>query len=135
MMLFYLFGVHAIGANGVIDFVLYNLPLGIEKSNWPMYILVGLIMAVLYFLLFRFLILKFDLKPPVARAMKPKPGCIPKPITKEKPPPPHRQLRVTASARSSSPGWGANKISRWWTTAIPACGSGFAISQPSMSSS
>lgn len=64
MMLFYLFGVHAIGANGVIDFVLYNLPLGIEKSNWPMYILVGLMMAALYFLLFRFLILKFDLKTP-----------------------------------------------------------------------
>jgi len=64
MMLFSLLGVHAIGANGLIDFVLYNLPLGIEKSNWPMYILVWLIMSVLYFVIFRFMILHFDMKTP-----------------------------------------------------------------------
>lgn len=64
MMLFYLLGVHAIGANGIIDFVLYNLPLGTEKSNWPMYIVVGLIMSVLYFVVFRFLIRRFDMKTP-----------------------------------------------------------------------
>ncbi|VTP74377.1 EIICBA-Glc [Leclercia adecarboxylata] len=64
MMLFYLLGVHAIGANGIIDFILYNLPLGTEKSNWPMYILVGLIMFVLYFVVFRFLILHFRMKTP-----------------------------------------------------------------------
>ncbi|MGY5955890.1 PTS system IIB component, Glc family /PTS system IIC component, Glc family [Kosakonia sp. BK9b] len=64
MMLFSLFGVHAIGANGIIDFVLYNLPLGTEKSNWPMYIVVGLIMFALYFFIFRFLILRFDMKTP-----------------------------------------------------------------------
>lgn len=64
MMLFSLLGVHAIGANGIIDFVLYNLPLGTEKSNWPMYILVGLIMFALYFFIFRFLILHFRMKTP-----------------------------------------------------------------------
>ncbi len=64
MMLFYLLDVHAIGANGVIDFILYNLPLGTEKSNWPMYIVVGLIMSCLYFVIFRYLILKLDLKTP-----------------------------------------------------------------------
>lgn len=64
MMLFYLLGVHAIGANGAIDFILYNLPLGIAKSDWPMYIVVGLIMAALYFTIFRFLILRFDMKTP-----------------------------------------------------------------------
>ncbi|WP_391529064.1 PTS transporter subunit EIIC [Photorhabdus akhurstii] len=63
-MLFYLLGVHAIGANGIIDFILYNLPLGTEKSNWPMYIAVGLIMSVIYFFAFRFLILHYDLKTP-----------------------------------------------------------------------
>ena len=41
MMLLNVFGVHAIGANGIIDFLLYNLPLGTTKSNWPMFILVG----------------------------------------------------------------------------------------------
>ncbi len=64
MMLFYLLGVHAIGANGIIDFILYNLPLGTEKSNWPMYILVGLIMSAVYFVVFRFLIRRFDMKTP-----------------------------------------------------------------------
>jgi PTS system maltose and glucose-specific IIC component len=64
MMLFSLFGVHAIGANGIIDFILYNLPLGTEKSNWPMYLLVGLIMFALYFVTFRFLILRFNMKTP-----------------------------------------------------------------------
>lgn len=64
MMLFSLFGVHAIGANGIIDIILYNLPLGTEKSNWPMYIVVGLIMFALYFVVFRFLILRFNMKTP-----------------------------------------------------------------------
>ncbi|QRN33236.1 PTS transporter subunit EIIC [Pectobacterium brasiliense] len=64
MMLFSIMGVHAIGANGVIDFLLYNLPLGIEKSNWPMYIAVGLTMSVIYFFVFRFLILYFDMPTP-----------------------------------------------------------------------
>ncbi|MDU2945696.1 UNVERIFIED_ORG: PTS system IIB component (Glc family) /PTS system IIC component (Glc family) [Citrobacter freundii] len=64
MMLFSLLDVHAIGANGVIDFILYNLPLGIEKANWPMYIAVGMMMFVLYFVIFRFLIRYFDMKTP-----------------------------------------------------------------------
>uniref|UniRef100_UPI0035712810 PTS transporter subunit EIIC n=1 Tax=Cronobacter turicensis TaxID=413502 RepID=UPI0035712810 len=64
MMLFYLLDVHAIGANGIIDFILYNLPLGTTKSNWPMYLLVGLIMATLYFTVFRLLILRFNMKTP-----------------------------------------------------------------------
>ncbi|MGG0736247.1 PTS transporter subunit EIIC [Niallia taxi] len=64
MMLLSIFGVHAIGANGFIDFLLYNLPLGTTKSNWPMFIVVGLLMAALYFIIFRFLILKLNLKTP-----------------------------------------------------------------------
>jgi len=64
MVLFSLFGVHAIGANGFIDFILYNLPLGTEKSNWPMYILVGLIMFGLYFITFRLLIVQLNMKTP-----------------------------------------------------------------------
>ena len=33
-----IFGSRAIGPNGFIDFLLYNLPLGIEKTRWPIYI-------------------------------------------------------------------------------------------------
>ena len=64
MMLLSLFGVHAVGANGVIDFLLYNLPLGTDKSNWPMFILVGLLMFAIYFVVFRFVILRMNLKTP-----------------------------------------------------------------------
>ncbi|MGG4322524.1 PTS transporter subunit EIIC [Bacillus sonorensis] len=64
MMLLSIFDVHAIGANGIIDFLLYNLPLGTTKSNWPMFIVVGLIMFALYFVTFRFLIVKLNLKTP-----------------------------------------------------------------------
>lgn len=64
MMLFSLFGVHAIGANGIIDFILYNLPLGTDKSNWPMYLVVGFIMFALYFVVFRFLIVHLNMKTP-----------------------------------------------------------------------
>ncbi len=57
-----LLGCRAIGPNGFIDFLLYNLPLGVEKTRWPIYILVGVIYFVLYYVVFRFLIVRLDLK-------------------------------------------------------------------------
>ena len=57
-----LFDVRAIGPNGMIDFLLFNLPLGIEKTSWPMYIVVGLMFFVAYYVIFRFLITKFKFK-------------------------------------------------------------------------
>jgi PTS system maltose and glucose-specific IIC component len=57
-----LLNVRAIGPNGFIDFLLYNVPLGIERTGWPMYILVGLIYFGLYYAIFRFLITKFNFK-------------------------------------------------------------------------
>ena len=54
--------VRAIGPNGFIDFLLYNIPLGIEKTGWPMFILVGLIQFAVYYVIFRFLIVKLRLK-------------------------------------------------------------------------
>lgn len=59
-----LFGVRAIGPNGLIDFLLYNLPLGIEKTGWPMYILVGIGQFIIYYLIFKFVIAKFKLNTP-----------------------------------------------------------------------
>lgn len=57
-----IFGSRAIGPNGFIDFLLYNLPLGIEKTRWPIYIAVGIVFFFLYYALFRFLITKMNLK-------------------------------------------------------------------------
>lgn len=59
-----IFGVRAIGPNGLIDFLLYNLPLGIEKTGWPMYMLIGVADFIIYYLIFRVLITKFKLKTP-----------------------------------------------------------------------
>lgn len=62
MVVLNVFGSRAIGPNGFIDFLLYNLPLGIEKTRWPVYIMVGLVFFVLYYVIFRFLITKLNLK-------------------------------------------------------------------------
>lgn len=62
MVVLNLFGVRAIGPNGFIDFLLMNVPLGVEKTGWPMYIVVGLIFFVLYFVIFKVLITTLKLK-------------------------------------------------------------------------
>lgn len=62
MVVLNLFNVRAIGPNGFIDFLIYNVPLGIEKTGWPMYIVVGLIFFVLYYVIFRIVITQFKLK-------------------------------------------------------------------------
>jgi PTS system maltose and glucose-specific IIC component len=59
-----IFNVRAIGPNGLIDFLLYNLPLGIAKTSWPMYIVIGLVQFAVYYVIFRFLIVKLKLKTP-----------------------------------------------------------------------
>lgn len=64
MVVLNILGITAIGPNGFIDFLLYNLPLGIEKTGWPMFILVGLGQFLLYYVIFRFIIVKFKLKTP-----------------------------------------------------------------------
>lgn len=61
MVVLNLLNVRAIGPNGFIDFLLYNVPLGFEKTRWPFYILVGLLFFVLYYVIFRFAITKFNL--------------------------------------------------------------------------
>ncbi|MCM3694261.1 PTS transporter subunit EIIC [Neobacillus niacini] len=62
MVAYHLLDVRAIGPNGMIDFLLFNVPLGIEKTHWPMYIVVGLFSFAAYYLVFRFLIVKFNFK-------------------------------------------------------------------------
>lgn len=62
MVVLNVLSVRAIGPNGFIDFLLYNLPLGIGKTKWPMYIVVGLLFFVIYYVIFRLLITKFKFK-------------------------------------------------------------------------
>ena len=51
-------------SGGIINILVSNLVLGVEKTNWPMMILLGVINAALYFFLFRFLIKKLNLHTP-----------------------------------------------------------------------
>lgn len=62
MVVLNLFSVRAIGPNGFIDFLLYNVPLGIAKTSWPMYIAVGLMFFIAYYVIFRILITRLNLK-------------------------------------------------------------------------
>lgn len=62
MVVLNLLSVRAIGPNGFIDFLLYNVPLGAGRTNWPMFILVGLVFFAVYYVTFRFLITKFQFK-------------------------------------------------------------------------
>ncbi|WP_124065353.1 PTS transporter subunit EIIC [Clostridium sp. E02] len=62
MVVLNILNVRAIGPNGFLDFLLYNVPLGIHKTGWPMYILTGLGFFVIYYVVFRVLITKLNLK-------------------------------------------------------------------------
>ncbi|MDF2504043.1 PTS transporter subunit EIIC [Clostridium sp.] len=57
-------GVRTYGAGGIIDFLAYNLPAGIGRTKWPIYIAVGLVELVVYYFVFKFVIEKFNLKTP-----------------------------------------------------------------------
>ncbi|MGG5317875.1 PTS transporter subunit EIIC [Enterococcus sp. AZ072] len=62
MVVLNIFGSRAIGPNGFVDFLLYNLPLGVEKTRWPIYIAVGIAFFFIYYFTFRLLITKLNLK-------------------------------------------------------------------------
>ncbi|GIM30597.1 PTS system, glucose/glucoside family, IIBC component [Clostridium polyendosporum] len=59
-----LLGARTYGPGGLIDFVAYNLPAGIGRTRWPIFIAVGLVQLPTYFFIFRFLIQKLNLKTP-----------------------------------------------------------------------
>ena len=63
-MIVYLIGVRVCATNGIIDFLVLNLPAGIGRTHWPLYVLVGLVEIVVMYLVFRFLIVKMNLKTP-----------------------------------------------------------------------
>lgn len=51
-------------SGGLIDFTLFGIMQGNEKTRWIYTVLIGIGYFVVYFLLFRFLIIKMDLKTP-----------------------------------------------------------------------
>lgn len=63
-MVVYLLNVRVCATNGIIDFLVLNLPAGIGRTHWPLYVVVGLVEIVVVFLVFKFLIEKLNLKTP-----------------------------------------------------------------------
>ncbi|WP_367569454.1 PTS transporter subunit EIIC [Lacrimispora sp.] len=60
----YLLNVTSCTMGSIIDVFLYNVPAGVAKTNWPMFLLVGVVLMVLYYFVFSWYILKFDVKTP-----------------------------------------------------------------------
>lgn len=63
-MIVYVLNVRVCATNGILDFLVINLPAGIGKTHWPIYILVGLVEIVVIFVVFKFMIEKMNLKTP-----------------------------------------------------------------------
>lgn len=62
--LLYTFNITCVTAGGIFETLLYNVPAGVAKTGWPYFILLGLVQLVVYFVVFRWFILKFDVKVP-----------------------------------------------------------------------
>lgn len=58
------FSVTSFCGGNLLAGLLSNMAQGVEKTNWPMMVVLGLSQIVLYFVLFSFLIKKLDLKTP-----------------------------------------------------------------------
>lgn len=57
-------GVRAFGAGGLIEFLTFSLPAGIGRTRWPLFVGIGLVQLATYYVVFTFLIKKFNLKTP-----------------------------------------------------------------------
>lgn len=60
----FMLGIHVSATNGIIDFFVLNLPGGIGRTQWPLFILLGLIEIVVMYVVFKFVIEKMNLKTP-----------------------------------------------------------------------
>ncbi len=60
----YLLNVTSCTMGSIIDVFLYNVPAGVTKTNWPMFILIGAVLLILYYVIFQWYIMKFDVKTP-----------------------------------------------------------------------
>lgn len=64
IVLLKIFSVTAMTSGGIINIFLMNIVMGVEKTNWPMLIVLGILMILVYFIVFTFLIKKFNMHTP-----------------------------------------------------------------------
>lgn len=62
--LLYVFQITCCSAGGIFETLLYNVPAGVAKTGWPWFILLGLLQMVVYYVVFKWFIQKFDVKIP-----------------------------------------------------------------------
>ncbi len=62
--LLYFFKITCVTAGGIFETLLYNVPAGIDKTGWPWFVLLGLVQMATYYFVFKWFILKFDIKIP-----------------------------------------------------------------------
>ena len=62
--LLYFFQITSCTAGGIFETLLYNVPAGIAKTGWPWFCLLGLVQFAVYYVVFKWFILKFDVKIP-----------------------------------------------------------------------
>lgn len=70
MAVLYLLNVTALAGGGIINVLIMNILMGVEKTSWPLFFLVGIVLAVIYYFVFKFLIIKFDMKTPGREVVK-----------------------------------------------------------------
>jgi PTS system arbutin-like IIC component len=58
------FSIRPWGASGLIEFLIYNLPLPVSLTRWPGYVIIGLGQFAAYYVIFRTLVVKLKLKTP-----------------------------------------------------------------------
>ncbi|WP_068269149.1 glucose PTS transporter subunit IIA [Caviibacter abscessus] len=51
-------------SDGLIDFTMFGLLQGIEKTRWPLLVVLMLVYFVIYYVMFKYLIIKWDVKVP-----------------------------------------------------------------------
>lgn len=64
LVLLKVFTIPASVSGGMINMMISNLAVGVEKTRWPFMLLMGAAVALIYYLLFVFLIKKFDMRTP-----------------------------------------------------------------------
>jgi PTS system arbutin-like IIC component len=63
-MLAWLLDVRVCATNGIIDFIVYNIPAGAHLTRWPVFVALGLMETATMFYIGKFLILRFKMRTP-----------------------------------------------------------------------
>lgn len=67
-MLAWMVDVRVCATNGIIDFLVYNIPAGAGRTQWPLFVLLGLIETATMYFVGKFVITRFNMATPGRRA-------------------------------------------------------------------